>query len=90
MSQVYDQDCTEEVFQMRENDVTRGNAKKIYKTRVRHNLRKYSFPHRVVNNWNALPSWVVNSDSVIKFESGLDKVWRGQEQKYNYRVQPYK
>lgn len=84
--QRYDQEYTEGLFQMRENDMTRGNSKKIFKSRARLNLRKYSFPHRVVNNWNALPEWVVNSKTVFQFESGLNKVWGGQEPKYNYRA----
>ncbi|KAG7160874.1 putative PHD-finger-containing protein 4, partial [Homarus americanus] len=58
---------------MREDDTTRGNTKKIYKTRARLNLRRHSFPSRVVNNWNGLPEWVVNVETVEKFEAKLDK-----------------
>ncbi|KAG7170129.1 putative Endonuclease-reverse transcriptase-containing protein 9, partial [Homarus americanus] len=71
---------------MREDDTTRGNTKKIYKTRARLNLRRHSFPSRVVNNWNGLPEWVVNVETVEKFEAKLDKYWKNQEQVYNYRA----
>lgn len=86
ITQKYDQDCTQGIFQMREGDATRGNTKKLFKTRARLNIRKYAFPNRVVNNWNDLPEWVVNAETVVKFESSLDRVWKGQEQKYNYRA----
>ncbi|KAG7173309.1 putative Endonuclease-reverse transcriptase-containing protein 10, partial [Homarus americanus] len=65
---------------MREADTTRGNTKKIYKTRARLNLRRYSFPSRVVNNWNGLPEWLVNVETVKKFEAKLDEYWKNQEQ----------
>ena len=81
----YDRDCTEGLFEMREDTSTRGNTKKIFKARPRLDVRKFSFPNRVVNTWNALPEWVVCADSVEKFEAKLDKFWKYQEQKYNYR-----
>ncbi|KAG7175624.1 hypothetical protein Hamer_G030419, partial [Homarus americanus] len=70
---------------MREVDTTRGNTKKIYKTRERLNLRRHSFPSRVVNNWNGLPEWVVNVETVEKFEAKLDKYWKNQQQGTNIR-----
>ena len=72
---------------MREDSITRGSSKKIYKSRARLNLRKYLFPHRVVNKWNDLPEWVACADSFVSFESRLDKFWKNQEQKFNYRAQ---
>ena len=33
--------------------------------------RKFSFANRVVNEWNSLPVWVVNSLSVNDFPAGL-------------------
>ena len=62
----YDPDCTRGMFQMRENSTTRGNSLKIFKTGSKHNIRKYTFSNRVVNNWNSLPAWVVNAESVVK------------------------
>ena len=82
----YDPDCTNGIFKMRENSTTRSNTQKIFKTGSRHNIRKFTFSNRVVNNWNNLPEWVVNAESVVKFESGLDKVWKDQHQKFDYRA----
>ena len=48
--------------------------------------RKYTFSNRVVNHWNNFLEWVVNAESVVKFESNLDKVWKNQEQKFDYRT----
>lgn len=86
ITQKYDPDCTRGIFRMREDNTTRGNSKKIFKTGTRLNIRKYAFSNRVVNSWNDLPEWVVDAESVEKFESRLDKVWRGQEQKFNYKA----
>ncbi len=82
----YDRDCTEGLFEMREDTTTRGNTMKIYKRRARLDVRKFSFPNRVVNNWNELPEWVVSAETVKSFESRLDKFWEGQDQRFNYRA----
>ena len=71
---------------MRNNDVTRGNTKKIFKARSRLNTRKYTFLSRVVNNWNELPESVVKAETIPIFESRLDKVWKGQAQRYDYKA----
>ena len=59
------------VFSLMQDSVTRGNSKKIFKLRARLNLCKYAFSYQVVNNWNALPEWVVASESVQKFEANF-------------------
>ncbi len=86
INNIYNQDCTEGIFQMKEECTTRGNGKKIFKKRSRLDMRKHSFPNRVVNTWNDLPEWVVSADSVMRFETCLDRAWKDQEQKYNYRA----
>ena len=40
----------------------------------------------MVNDWNALPHYVVESESVVKFEANLDRAWERQELKYNYKA----
>ncbi|XP_068237336.1 uncharacterized protein [Palaemon carinicauda] len=57
----YDTERTEGLFRMREDSVTRGHDKKLFKRRARLNSCKYSFPNRVVNVWNNLPDEVVHS-----------------------------
>ena len=86
LSVIHNNDCTEGLFELREHDTTWGNTRNIYKTRARLDLRKYSFPHRVVNNWNNLPELVVSTNSGIAFESRLDNFWKDQDQKFNYKA----
>ncbi len=33
----------------------RGHNKKIYKKSLKNDVKKYSFPDRAIDNWNALP-----------------------------------
>ena len=59
----------------------------MYKQRARLNVRKYLFSHQVVNSWNGLPDYVVNADTILKYEQKLDKFWKNQDQKSNFKVQ---
>ena len=40
------------------------------------NLRKFSFSHRVVDDWNSLPSKVVEARDVEQFKAELDEAWK--------------
>ena len=71
-------------IKLREDSYTRGHMYKIYKSRPRLNVRKYSFCLRVVDLWNSLPSSVVEAKTVESFERRLDKLWREQPAYYNY------
>ena len=44
---------------------TRGHDWKLAKGFSRLDIMKFSFSQRVVNEWNSLPVWVVDSDSVL-------------------------
>ena len=46
----------------------RGHNLKIYKPRHNLEIRKRSFAHRVIDDWNSLPSSVVNSQSLTTFK----------------------
>jgi len=48
-------------------------------------MRKYLFTQRIINLWNSLPSYVVNSRSVNSFKTNIDKCWRSQDVYYNYK-----
>ncbi len=37
----------------------RGHTKKLYKTRLKKDVKKPSFPDRAIDKWNALPEEVV-------------------------------
>ena len=62
---------------------TRGHKYKIEKEYTRLNIRKYSFIHRSVDTWNNLPAHVVNAKTVFSFEVRLDKLWEGEDFKFN-------
>ena len=62
----------------------RGHPKKLFKRRSRLDIRKFSFPFRVVEIWNSLPEIVVKAPSVNSFENRLDKFGQNQNLVYNY------
>ena len=86
MGGIYDSDVCGDIFEKREESTTRGHSEKIYKRRVRLNVRKYSFCERVVDVWNSLHGCVVSSRSVGEFERKLDLAWKNKEQKFNYKA----
>ena len=51
----------------------RGHQPRLYKQPCRLNLRKNFFTQRVVNDWNGLPSYVVEAPSVSAFKNRLDE-----------------
>jgi len=61
---------------------TRGHPLKLYKTRCKTRLRANSFRHRVVNDWNELPEYVVISPSLNAFKSNLNKAWSNHPYKF--------
>ena len=65
-------------FSLNNNRHHRGHGYKIYKEKCRVDLRKYSFSHRVVNEWNDLPGWVVDSSSVNNFKNNIDRFYKGR------------
>jgi ribonuclease P/MRP protein subunit RPP40 len=67
------------------NTYTRGNSLKLSVERAKYDLRKYSFPVRVINTWNALPDAVVKCDSVNTFKNCFDKLWQKEELYYDYK-----
>ena len=64
----------------------RGNHLKIFKHRPIHDLKKNSFPHRVVNIWNELPAEVVSAETVIAFERKLDRFLASQDMVFDYKA----
>ena len=84
---LYDEEVCGDIFTRRSGPSTRGHNWRIYKEQVRLNKRKYSFPIRVVNNWNSLQEGVVESVTVDQFKRRLDRSLARQDQRYNYRAQ---
>ena len=50
---------------------TRSNGLKLYKNRFNSNTRKFSFPQRIINDWNSLPQDVVSAPNVFIFKTKL-------------------
>ena len=62
---------------------TRGHSLKLTKKRALTNMQLHSFSHRVVDVWNALPHWVVNSVSLNAFKSNINMLWRDLPGKFS-------
>ena len=57
------------------NTVTRGNGYKLYKKFSHLNLRKFSFSDRIIDDWNHLPTFLIESSTVLTFKTKLDILW---------------
>ena len=58
------------------NEFKRNPWQKIMKQPSGLNLRKFSFSHRVGDDWNSLPSKVVEARDVEQFKAELDEAWK--------------
>ena len=67
---------------------TRGNSLKLKVVRCKYDVRKFSFCNRVVNLWNSLPDYVVNSDSLNIFKNNLDRHWKCEVFYFNFEANP--
>ena len=63
---------TEKLVMMKEE--TR-HSRKIKKSQCLKDIKKYSFPHRIVDTWNGLKEDVVTATNIHKFKEMLD-IWR--------------
>ena len=54
---------------------TIGHAYKLVKQRSHLDIQKYFFTYRIIDQWNHLPSHVVEADSLSLFKSRLDSHW---------------
>ena len=52
---------------------TRGHSRRVRKSQCLRDVRKYSFPHRVVDAWNGLSEGVVTAANVHTFKERLDR-----------------
>ena len=74
MKGIDDPEAIIEFFTMNTRE-TRGHGIKIMKQTSRLNLRKFSFSHSMVDDWNYLPRKVVEARDVEQFKAGLDEAW---------------
>ena len=66
---------TETLFQKSESTQTRGHNLKLYKKHSRLDVRKFFFSQRIISEWNALPSEIVNSGSVNEFKNRIEPLF---------------
>ena len=59
--------------------MARGHSKKLFKPRARLNLRKNSFSHRVVKDWNSLPECVISAADLDIFKANLAEFWEAEK-----------
>ena len=62
-------------FEMQLNTNTRGHSLKIFKQHARTFVKQQSFASRIINDWNMLPSHVVEATNVDAFKNALAKHW---------------
>ena len=60
-------------FRLSQHNRTRGHQYKIVKTGSNLDIRKNFFSQRIVNQWNQLPTEVVEAESVNVFKNKLDR-----------------
>ena len=59
-------------FKLKEGSRTRGHKAALVKEQCRLDMRKYSFSHRVINEWNKLPNYCVTANRVNMFKNRID------------------
>ena len=59
--------------------MARGHSKKLFKPRARLNVRKNSFSHRVIKDWNSLPESVIGADDLETFKASLSDFWEAEK-----------
>ena len=65
-----------EAFLTLDTRSTRGHSMKLMKDICRRDIKKYSFPHRIVNKWNELSEETVKAKTVHAFKEKLDNRYR--------------
>ena len=60
-------------IKLKEGSSTRGHKAALVKEQCRLDMRKYSFSHRVIHEWNKLPNKCVNASSVNMFNTRIDR-----------------
>ena len=63
-------------FEFNRSDRCRGHKLKLKKPSSRLNIRKFSFMHRIIDEWNKLPEGVIESRSLNQFKAGVDRYFK--------------
>lgn len=69
-------------FKLMHSGRTRGHRYKLSKSRSRLDVRRNFFSQRIVNDWNKLPTIVVEADSINSFKNRYDS-YKNEEKRRN-------
>jgi hypothetical protein len=72
MFNVYDESAIPEIRLSATIGFTRGHDKKLVKDDSKKMVRRHFLTNRVADDWNKLPSEVVNSSSLNMFKKSID------------------
>ena len=86
LTKKYDPDACQNLIRLRKSSVTRGHSLEIFKKGARLDIRKNSFPHRIINIWNYLPEQIIKAEEIQIFEGRLDKFMNNQEIMYDFKA----
>ena len=65
-----------------QNTVIRGNGYKLFKKFSHLNPQKFSFSEQVIDDWNHLPTFLIESPDVLTFKTKLDIFWNSNHFHY--------
>ena len=77
---------SERFYTIVSNSTTRGHNFKLDKPRCQTTFKLQHFSQRIISEWNALPSYVVNAKDLNGFKSKSDLHWN-HEVMYQYYYQ---
>ena len=63
-------------FSLKKDSRTRGCEVKLVKDQYRFDIRKYSFSHRKINEWNKLSTECITVSNVNMFKNRVDTYLR--------------
>ena len=65
---------------------TRNHRFALQQSHILYDMRKFSFPNRIIPLWNSLPYYVVSSPTLNTFKARLNRFWENQEIRYNWKA----
>jgi len=55
--------------------ITRNHIFALQQSHIQYDMRKFSFPNRIIPLWNSLPDYIVSSPTLNTFKARLDRFW---------------
>ena len=80
----FDNIDSDSFFQFNHGITRKNHIYKLNKPRCNSSQKMHSFSHRIINDWNDLPSSVGEINSINAFKSLLEDHWKHADFKYNF------